>query len=172
MSPQETTKLDQPSQNIPQILESRPRGRELSDIKALVIDDEEEIVDILEFMLKRMGADVIKTTNPKIGLELLKSEHPDLIISDIMMPQMNVTQFLEEIRLMNVDPYPKILFITGANTETGLDIAYIKVHTEGVLGKPFSMDTLRERLIPISDLIIKQQSLLYCPSLPLNNKDI
>lgn len=57
--------------------------------KILVVDDEPDVVDLLGVRLVNEGYDVIKASNGKIGIEQAKTEKPDLIILDIMMPEMD-----------------------------------------------------------------------------------
>jgi len=57
--------------------------------KVLVIDDDESIVEMLQFLLAREGHTVSVAYDGKAGLEMAQKEHPDLIILDIMMPEMD-----------------------------------------------------------------------------------
>ena len=57
--------------------------------KVLVIDDEAHIRRVIEIKLKKRGYQVITAINGKEGLNLIKTQKPDVVISDIMMPQMD-----------------------------------------------------------------------------------
>ena len=66
--------------------------------KILVVDDEIHIVQIVKFNLeKRGGYEVLTAKNGEEGLETAKSERPDLILSDVMMPKMSGFQFCEAL---------------------------------------------------------------------------
>ena len=54
--------------------------------KLLVVDDEQDIVDLISYNLKKEGYTVLTATNGTSALEIAKQELPDLIILDIMMP--------------------------------------------------------------------------------------
>jgi CheY-like chemotaxis protein len=57
--------------------------------KILVVDDEEEVVASLSNILRRSNYEVIATTKGKDAVELAKNKHPDLILLDVLMPDMS-----------------------------------------------------------------------------------
>jgi DNA-binding response OmpR family regulator len=57
--------------------------------KILLIDDEEDIVHLVEFRLKAAGYEVISAFDGQSGLDKARSENPDLIILDLMLPKMD-----------------------------------------------------------------------------------
>ena len=57
--------------------------------KILVIDDEVQLVEMVQMRLEASGYDVITASNGQVGLEKAKSENPDLILCDVMMPKMD-----------------------------------------------------------------------------------
>lgn len=81
----------------------------MAKIKILLVDDE---VDLLELMSKRIeswGYDLIVATNGKEALDMLKSEEPDIIVLDYMMPDMDGVATLKKIRAMH-NKIPVIMF--------------------------------------------------------------
>ena len=64
--------------------------------KALVIDDEAPIRRVIEIKLKKRGYQVTTAINGKEGLNLIKTQKPDVVISDIMMPEMDGRTLCEE----------------------------------------------------------------------------
>lgn len=65
--------------------------------KIMVVDDEEAALDLAEAKLNELGYDVIKATNGRDCLRIAETEQPDVILLDIMMPQLDggdTTQFL------------------------------------------------------------------------------
>ena len=79
--------------------------------KILAVDDEEGIVDSLSIFLKRSGYDFTGVTDPIKAVELVKTEHFDLMILDFIMTPFHGDQVVEEIRKFNKDLY--ILLLTG-----------------------------------------------------------
>lgn len=57
--------------------------------KILAIDDEQSIRNLLDTLLRRKGYDVVLAESGQKGLELLRREHPDVIILDLKMPEMD-----------------------------------------------------------------------------------
>ncbi len=57
--------------------------------KILVVDDDKSIVDLLQFILTREGYTVVVARDGKAGLQAVQQERPDLIILDVMMPEMD-----------------------------------------------------------------------------------
>jgi PAS domain S-box-containing protein len=70
----------------------------LPGIKVLVVDDEPDARDVLKRMLSQCEAEVTTAESARAGLELLQSQKPDVIISDIGMPGMDGYEFMREVR--------------------------------------------------------------------------
>ncbi|MEO8991357.1 MAG: ATP-binding protein [Nitrosospira sp.] len=70
----------------------------LAGLKVLVIDDEADACELIKRILTQCKANVISAASADEGLELLKTERPDVIISDISMPGKNGYQFIAEVR--------------------------------------------------------------------------
>jgi two-component system alkaline phosphatase synthesis response regulator PhoP len=64
----------------------------------LVVDDEVGTLTLVGIMLERDGLDILKAQNAHTALEILKTEHPDLIVLDIMMPGMDGIKLCQKIR--------------------------------------------------------------------------
>ena len=64
--------------------------------KVLIVDDEAPIRRVLEFKLKNSGYRVLIAKNGSQGLELIKTQQPDAVITDIMMPEMDGKQLCEQ----------------------------------------------------------------------------
>lgn len=75
----------------------------LAGLKVLVIDDELDARELIKRMLTQCEARVITAAGAAEGLELLKIERPDVIISDISMPEKNGYQFIVEVRSLSAE---------------------------------------------------------------------
>lgn len=64
--------------------------------KVLIVDDEAPIRRVLEFKLKNSGYQVLIAHNGRQGLELIKTEQPDAVVTDIMMPELDGQQLCEQ----------------------------------------------------------------------------
>jgi CheY-like chemotaxis protein len=67
-------------------------------IKILVVEDDKHVRKLMNAVLKREGYEVVTAGNGKEALEALEVQHIDLIILDIMMPEMDGYEFAEELK--------------------------------------------------------------------------
>lgn len=120
--------------------------------KILVVDDEADITNTLQYRLKFCDFDVITAGNGKEGLEKAENEKPDLILLDINMPIMDGHEMLERIRNRpDLKDTPVIMFTAYSDKR---DIA--KSANLGIadyVTKPFDFPELREK---ISNALEKQ----------------
>jgi len=101
----------------------------------LVIDDIEEARNTICKILKRSGYDVIEAHNGKEGLEALEQHHPDLILTDIIMPEMEGLEAIQKIKKLK--PNIPIIAFTGSSDSPYLQVA-LKLGAVTGLYKPFS----------------------------------
>jgi CheY-like chemotaxis protein len=115
------------------------------DTKAriLVIDDEEIVHASLKKILVRVGHELQSAYSAKDGLKKLEQSPFDLIIVDLMMPEMNGIQFLEALREKN--SRPPVLIITGYPTITTA-VQALRLGAVDYIAKPF---TRKELLSPV-----------------------
>lgn len=113
--------------------------------KILVIDDDVSIVELLKINLELMGHAVITATDGEIGFAFAKQEVPDLVILDVMMPQVDGFTVAKRIRNNSSTSEIPILMLTAL----GMINDKVKGFDSGVddyLVKPFEMDELRVRV--------------------------
>ena len=117
--------------------------------KILVVDDEAELVDLVKIRLEAAGYDVVKAYDGQEGLEKAKSEKPDLILLDIMMPKMDGYKVCGLLKMdARFKKIPVILFSAKAQKEDE-QIAK-EVGADLYVTKPFEATVL---LSKIQDLI-------------------
>lgn len=68
--------------------------------KILIVDDDRDILRLMQFALEKAGYEVLLASDGPHGLEIFETESPDLIIADIMMPEMTGYEFTRKIRVM------------------------------------------------------------------------
>jgi two-component system, OmpR family, alkaline phosphatase synthesis response regulator PhoP len=66
--------------------------------KVCIVDDESNIREIYETILKKSGYDVITAANGEEGIRLIKEQRPDVVLADIMMPEVDGIEMIIEIR--------------------------------------------------------------------------
>jgi len=109
-------------------------------VKILVIDDDESLRRILEYNLAQEGYAVLSAASGEQGLELLKREGADLVVTDVRMPGMNGLQLLEGVR--KVDPNIQVIIITAFGT-IEMAVEAMKVGAFHYISKPFNRDELK-----------------------------
>src|SRR6195952_4499625 len=113
--------------------------------KILIVDDEPDILELIEYNLKKEGYQVFTATNGQEGITVAKKVHPDLIILDIMMPKMDG---IEACRLMRAIPEFKntfMVFLT-ARSEEYSEIAGFNVGADDYIAKPIKPRALVSRI--------------------------
>ncbi len=85
-------------------------------VKVLAVDDEDDVRRLIEIKLKKAGFEVITATNGEEGVALARSEKPDVVIMDWMMPKMDGPTATTIIKA-ECDPAPIVLMLTAKGTE-------------------------------------------------------
>lgn len=111
--------------------------------KILIIDDNQLILSSLKDSITKMGYTTIEAENGEIGLELVNSNHPDLVITDFKMPGIDGLQVLSKIRQTNTQ-LPVIL-LTGVG-DAVMTIKSIQMGAFDFLEKPIDPVTLRSTI--------------------------
>ncbi len=108
----------------------------------LIVDDEQHIRDVIEFALKQNGFNVVQADDGRAALESVRLNSPDLIVLDILMPEMSGTDVCREIRKSSNIP---IVFLSSKDEE--LDkILGLELGGDDYLTKPFSPRELVARI--------------------------
>ena len=113
--------------------------------KVLVVDDERLLADTTATILERAGFDVRTAYEGRDGLEIARSFHPDCLVTDIMMPDMNGIELAIEIN--KILPDTKILLFSGqAGVADILEESRMLGYEFPLLAKPVRPSELIERL--------------------------
>lgn len=83
----------------------------------LVVDDEKTIIDLIKFRLEKEKYNITTALGGKEALEVAKNTDFDLVILDIMMPEMDGYQVLEELRKIGKQSKTPVMFLTAKNTD-------------------------------------------------------
>ena len=123
----------------------------MSEVRTLIVDDSSVMRKIVERSLRQAGLDTLRVFEAGSGidgLELLKAEHVDLILSDINMPSMDGLEFLRQIRSQNLGPGVPVVMITTESSEEHVKQA-ILAGAQGYIRKPFTPEQVKERVLPL-----------------------
>lgn len=110
-------------------------GEERALTKILVVDDESSIVTLLQFNIEKAGFDVVTAEDGRTGYELALSEKPDLIVLDLMLPEMDGIEVCKQLRQDKVET--PILMLTAKDDELDKIIG-LELGADDYLTKPFS----------------------------------
>jgi two-component system alkaline phosphatase synthesis response regulator PhoP len=105
------------------------------DIKILLVDDEPDILEIVGYNLSQEGYKIITASNGKEAVEMAKKELPQLIILDVMMPEMDGIEACELIRKLPKMEHVIITFLT-ARSEDYSQVAGFEAGADDYITKP------------------------------------
>jgi len=115
------------------------------DITILLVDDEPDILDIISYNLKAEGYKVKTASSGREGVEKAKKVRPDLILLDVMMPEMDGIEACEQIRKTPGLEHTIIAFLT-ARSEDYSQVAGFEVGADDYITKPVKPKVLTSRL--------------------------
>jgi two-component system alkaline phosphatase synthesis response regulator PhoP len=116
-----------------------------NDYKILLVDDEPDILEFLSYNLKKEGYNVFTATNGKEAITVAKKESPQLIMLDVMMPDMDGIETCREIREIPGLKDVMIAFLT-ARSEDYSQIAGFDVGADDYINKPIKPRVLISRI--------------------------
>ena len=87
--------------------------------KIAIIEDETAIAEMYRFKLEQLGYEVRCAVNGKEGLELVETWRPELILLDLMMPEMSGDEILEKIRATDWGKAIKVIILTNISEDSG-----------------------------------------------------
>jgi two-component system, OmpR family, alkaline phosphatase synthesis response regulator PhoP len=114
-------------------------------IKILLVDDEPDILEFMEYNLRKEGYLVSQARNGKEAIELALKEKPHLIILDIMMPDMDGIETCRELRMKAEFKNTLIAFLTARNEDYS-QIAGFDVGADDYIAKPIKPRVLVSRI--------------------------
>jgi DNA-binding NtrC family response regulator len=109
--------------------------------KILVVDDEPAVRDLTVEILRRSGYRPHGVASATHALEALEQQSFDLVVSDVVMPEMSGVELLFELRARRHE-LPVVL-MTGGSPEPERTTNAVRIGASGLLHKPFSQDELR-----------------------------
>lgn len=113
--------------------------------KVLVVDDESDILELLQYNLKKEGFEVKTSTDGRKGVEIAKIFIPDIILLDIMMPHQDGVETCRQLREMPELRDAFIIFLT-ARAEEYSEVAAFDVGADDYITKPIKPRALMSRI--------------------------
>lgn len=123
--------------------------------KILIVDDEPSILLSLDFLMRKNDYGVFIARNGAEAIQILDQEKPDLVLLDIMMPEVDGYEVCEYIRNNKALTNMGIIFLTAKSKDEDIDKAY-RLGADLYITKPFSTKNLLEKIKEIIELKAKE----------------
>ncbi|HEX7620273.1 MAG TPA: response regulator [Anaerolineales bacterium] len=108
----------------------------------LCIEDEQEMIDLIRLILGRRGFEILGANGGKEGLEIIRRDHPDLVLLDLMMPEMDGWEVYQQMKADEASKDIPVIVVTAKaqsiDKVLGLHIAKV----DDYIAKPFSPQEL------------------------------
>ena len=111
----------------------------------LVVDDEQDLLDLIEYNLKQEGFKVYTADSGLKGIEMANEHNPDLVLLDLMMPGMNGYEVCETLRSNTSTQTTPIIFLTAKDDEAS-EIEGLNKGADDYITKPISTVKLVSRI--------------------------
>jgi DNA-binding response OmpR family regulator len=113
--------------------------------KILIVDDDPNIVMTLEYTFKKSNYEVFIARDGQEALDILKTNFPNVIILDIMMPMVDGFATLEQIRKDANLQHTKVMFLSAKNKESDIEKG-LALGADAYMTKPFSIKKVVEKV--------------------------
>ncbi len=121
----------------------------------LCIEDEQEMVDLIRLILGRRGFEIRGAYGGKVGLDTIRKDHPDLVLLDLMMPEMDGWEVYQQMKADEATKNIPVIVITAKaqsiDKVLGLHIAKV----DDYIAKPFSP---QELITSVENVLDKKKS--------------
>ena len=105
--------------------------------KILVVDDEPELLQLLRYVLEAAGFSVVVASDGRQALEQVQKEHPDLVLCDVVMPELNGFETVQALRHKPETRFLPILMLSARGQAQDVQRA-LDAGADGYVTKPFS----------------------------------
>jgi DNA-binding NtrC family response regulator len=128
-----------------------------SSVSLVIIDDNPGSLDLLSSALAQEGLHISVASDPEAGLDLVYDRHPQIVLTDLVMPGISGMEVLE--RVMEFDPSTDVILMT-AHYSTESAVEAIRKGASDYLNKPVSIAILRQRIGALVDEARRRQRTL------------
>ncbi len=118
--------------------------------KILLADDDELVLYAISKVLRKAGHEVLEAENGKKTIDILKNEHPDVLVTDIIMPEIEGIELIMKVQ----NSHPDLPIIAMSGGSRNVDYNYLSVAKKlgayATLEKPFDEQELLDLIIEIT----------------------
>ncbi|MCH7696779.1 MAG: response regulator transcription factor [Proteobacteria bacterium] len=115
------------------------------DIHIVVVEDEKDILDVIEYNLLREGYKVSVAEDGDTGLRLIRSEHPDLVLLDLMLPELDGIELCRILKVEQSTSDIPVIMVTAKQAEADI-IQGLEQGADDYVTKPFRIKELLARV--------------------------
>jgi DNA-binding NtrC family response regulator len=139
-----------------------------SGLCVLVIDDNPGSLELLASALAHPDIEILTASDPEQGLDLVSTRHPQIVLTDLVMPGMNGLEVLS--RIMEIDPSIDVMLMTAHySSETAVEA--IKKGATDYLNKPISIAAIREKIGKLIEAVKQRQKAMRLQNEVLANAE-
>jgi len=113
--------------------------------KAVVIEDEPDILEVIDYNLEREGFRVLGASDGEVGLELARSENPDVVLLDLMLPGLDGIEVCRRLKSDDLTRSIPIIMVTAKGEESDIVLG-LGMGADDYVTKPFSPKELLARV--------------------------
>jgi two-component system phosphate regulon response regulator PhoB len=113
--------------------------------KILVIEDEPDILEVIQYNLEREGHKVIACRNGELGLSRIRTDNPDLVILDLMLPGMDGVEVCRQVKADPITSAIPVIMVTAKGEESDVVLG-LGIGADDYIAKPFSPRELVARV--------------------------
>ncbi|MEQ1631457.1 MAG: response regulator transcription factor [Planctomycetota bacterium] len=117
----------------------------MSKPKILVIEDESDILEVIQYNLEREGHKVIACRNGEQGLSRIRTDNPDLVILDLMLPGLDGVEVCRQVKSDPVTRAIPVIMVTAKAEESDIVLG-LGIGADDYIAKPFSPKELVARV--------------------------
>lgn len=121
--------------------------------KILIVDDDPNILMSLEFLMRKNGYKVLIARNGKEALELVSEHSPDLLLLDIMMPDVDGYEICKRVKNNKLHRHARVIFISAKTKESDIQKGY-QAGADLYITKPFGTKDLVKKVSDILSPIV------------------
>ena len=123
-------------------------------VSLVIIDDHPGSLELIATALEQTGLQIWTATDPAIGLDLIFEKHPQIVLTDLVMPKLSGLELLE--RIVEFDPAIEVILMS-AHYSTESAVEAIRKGAADYLNKPISIPALRERINALLEAVRRRQ---------------
>ncbi len=118
----------------------------MAKARILLVDDEQDLLNMAKLNLENSGYEVITAGDGVLGLKLAQEEHPDLIILDLMLPEMDGYKVCAMLKYNNRYKHIPIILFTARSAESDRIMGMEQAKGDAYINKPFNLKTLLDKI--------------------------